>query len=140
MSGASKFDPHPSLKLTKHGNPVAIPHLGLDLVGLVNPPLNKNFWITVPMEYFTKWVEAISLHKATRGTLANFIKENIITRFGIPHRIISDNGMPFVNREVRRMLDLGLSKSTRHPPNSPHLPGFDPEPPDPTAPAVGLGS
>ena len=45
------------------------------------------------------------LCKATRGAVENFIKENIIARFRVPHRIIRDNGMPFVNREVRKMLE-----------------------------------
>ena len=49
-------------------------------------------------EYFTKWVEAVPLRKAIGGAVANFIKENIIVRFGVRHRIISDNGTPFVNR------------------------------------------
>ena len=57
-------------------------------------------------EYFTKWAEAIPLYKAIRGAVANFIKENIIVRFGVPHRIISDNGMPFVNSDVRKMLEF----------------------------------
>ena len=56
------------------------------------------------MEYFTKWAEAVPLRKATGGAVANFIKENIITRFGVPHRIINDNGTPFVNSDVRKML------------------------------------
>ena len=66
---------------------------------LINPPSCGYIWILVAMEYFTKWAEAIPLHKAARGVVANFIKENIIVRFGVPHRIISDNGMPFVNSE-----------------------------------------
>ena len=36
--------------------------------------------------------------------MVNFIKENIIVRFVVPYRIISDNGTPFVNKEVRKML------------------------------------
>ena len=36
--------------------------------------------------------------------MVNFIKENIIVRFGVPHRIISDNSTPFVNKEVRKMM------------------------------------
>ena len=79
---------------------------GLNLVGLVNPPSHGYIWIFMATEYFTKWVEVIPLHKATRGVMANFIKENIIVRFGVPHRIISDNGTPFVNREVRKMLEF----------------------------------
>jgi len=56
--------------------------------------------------FFTQWVEARPLHKATRGAIANFIKENIIFRFRVPHRIIIDNGTPFVNKEVRKMLEF----------------------------------
>ena len=75
------------------------------MVGPVNLPSNGNIWILVATKYFTKWMEEIPLGKATGGALANFIKENIITRFRIPHRIISDNDTPFMNREVRRMLE-----------------------------------
>ena len=38
--------------------------------------------------------------------MANFIKEDIIVRFGVPYRIISDNGMPFINSEMRKMLEF----------------------------------
>ena len=65
-------------------------------------------------EYFTKWVEAVPLRKATEGAVANFIKENIIVRFGVPHRIISDNGTPLVNSDVRRMLEFTKSSTTGH--------------------------
>ena len=57
-------------------------------------------------EYFTKWAEAVPLRKTTGKVVANFIKENIIVRFGVPHRIISDNGTPFVNSDVRKMLEF----------------------------------
>ena len=36
--------------------------------------------------------------------MANFIKEKIIAKFGVPHRIINNNGTPFVNSKVRKML------------------------------------
>ena len=77
---------------------------GLDLEGPVNPPSHGYIWILVATEYFTKWEEAIPLSKAVGGAVVNFIKENIIVRFGVPYRIISDNGTPFVNSEVRKML------------------------------------
>jgi len=48
--------------------------------------------------------------------MANFIKENIIVRFGIPHKIISDNGTPFVNKEVRKMLEFYQVKQHRSSP------------------------
>ena len=89
---------------------------GLNLVGSVNPPSCGYIWILVDTKYFTKWVEAIPLCKATRAVVENFIKENIIIRFGVPHRIISDNDTPFVNNEVRKMLEFYQIKHTSHHP------------------------
>ena len=57
-------------------------------------------------EYFSKWAEAIPLRKAMGGVVTNFIKESIIIRFRVPYRIINDNGTPFVNSEVRKMLEF----------------------------------
>ncbi|XP_028123473.1 uncharacterized protein LOC114320596 [Camellia sinensis] len=45
------------------------------------------------------------MRKADGAGVANFIKENIICRFGIPKVMLSDNGTPFVNRHVGRLLD-----------------------------------
>ena len=92
---------------------------GLNLVGPVNPPSHGCIWIPVATEYFTKWAEAVSLRKVTRGVVANFIKENIIVRFRVPHRIISDNGTPFINNDVRKMLEFYQVKHYR---SSPYYP------------------
>ena len=89
------------------------------MVGPVNPPSRGYIWILVATEYFTKWAKAISLRKATGGVVANFIKENIIVRFGVPHKIISDNSTPFVNSDVRKMLEFYEVKHHR---SSPYYP------------------
>uniref|UniRef100_A0A2N9EU18 Integrase catalytic domain-containing protein n=1 Tax=Fagus sylvatica TaxID=28930 RepID=A0A2N9EU18_FAGSY len=75
---------------------------GLDLIGPINLASGGYIWIFVVIEYFTKWVEAIPLRKATGAAVANFIREHIITRFGIPYKLISDNGTPFINKDVRK--------------------------------------
>lgn len=51
-------------------------------------------------------------HRSTRGAVANFIKENIITRFGVPHRVISDNKTPFVSKEVKKNVVVSLGKAS----------------------------
>ncbi|XP_059635388.1 uncharacterized protein LOC132277555 [Cornus florida] len=51
----------------------------------------------------TKWVEAVALSMAIGQVVANFIKENIIYRFGIPRVILSDNRTLFVNGRVRAL-------------------------------------
>ena len=86
---------------------------GLDLVRPVNSHSQGNIWILMAIEYFTKWIRAIPLCKAIGGTMANFTKENIIVWFGVPHRILSDSGTPFVNRHVRKMLEFYQVKHHR---------------------------
>ena len=44
------------------------------------------------------------------------------SRFGVPHKIISDNGTPFVNSDVRRMLKFYQVKHHR---SSPYYPQRD---------------
>ena len=92
---------------------------GLDLVGPVNPPSRGYIWILVATEYFTKWAKAVPLQNAIKGAVANFIKENIIVRFGVPHRIISDNGTPFVNNDIRKILEF---YQVKHHCSSPYYP------------------
>ena len=59
------------------------------------------------------------LRKAIGGAVVNFIKENIIVRFGVPHRIINDNGTLFINSDVRKMLEFYQVKHHR---SSPYYP------------------
>ncbi|XP_008231232.1 PREDICTED: uncharacterized protein LOC103330426 [Prunus mume] len=77
---------------------------GLELIGTMHPPSNGYIWILTATEYFTKWVEAVPLRKATGAAIANFIREYIVCRFGIPYKIVTDNGTPFVNKQVSSTL------------------------------------
>ena len=88
-------------------------------MGPVNPPSCGYIWILVATEYFTKWAKAVPLRKAMRGAIANFIKQNIIVRFGVPYRIINDNSTHFVNSDVRKMLEFYQVKHHR---SSPYYP------------------
>lgn len=47
--------------------------------------------------YFTKWVEIEPLITMTGKNIIKFVWKNIVRRFEIPHRIISDNGKQFAD-------------------------------------------
>lgn len=53
------------------------------------------------MDYFTKWVEAELLASITNRHVEGFVWRNIITWFGIPRAIITDNGMQFNNHNFK---------------------------------------
>ena len=86
---------------------------GLDLIGPINPPSNGHIWILAATEHFSKWVEAIPLKKATEAAISNFIREHITTRFRIPSRLISDNGTPFVNKDMKNLTEAYHIKHKR---------------------------
>ena len=78
---------------------------GLDFVEPINPPSKGCTWILVDTKLFTKWVEVMAIRKATSSSVANFLRENIICRFGVPNKIISNNGTPFLNKDVCRLIE-----------------------------------
>ena len=45
------------------------------------------------------------IKRATGSSVANFLRENIICHLGVPNRIIFDNGILFLNKDVRRLTD-----------------------------------
>jgi transposase InsO family protein len=54
--------------------------------------------IFVAIDKFTKWIEVKPLVKTTRAKVAKFF-DDIIHRFGIPYRIITDLGSNFTGSE-----------------------------------------
>ncbi|XP_070031670.1 uncharacterized protein [Nicotiana tomentosiformis] len=60
---------------------------GMDVIGPIEPkPSNGHRFIFVTIDYFAKWVEAV-----TKKAVVDFVHSNIICRFGIPKTIITDN-------------------------------------------------
>ena len=88
-------------------------------MGPINPSSNGYIWILVATKYFTKWVEAIPLKKATGAAIANFVREHIITRFRIPKRLISDNGTSFINKDMKGLIEAYYIKHGRSTPYYP---------------------
>ena len=62
---------------------------------------NKRY-LLVGTDYFTKWVEAEPLANIRDMDAKRFVWKNIVTRFGVPHTLISDNGLQFDSKAFRR--------------------------------------
>lgn len=50
------------------------------------------------------WVEAVPIRSTTAELICQFILDNIISRFGIPSTLISNNGISFKNKDVKKFL------------------------------------
>ena len=63
----------------------------VNLIRKIYPTSSKRHnFVLVSTDYFTKWVEAVPLKKAEQKDVIQFIKEQIIHRFGIPQSITTD--------------------------------------------------
>jgi hypothetical protein len=69
---------------------------GLDFIGEIHPHSSaQHKWILTATDYFTKWVEAIPTRNATDAVVISFLEENILSRFGCPRKIVTDNAQAF---------------------------------------------
>ena len=65
---------------------------GLDFIREINSHSSgQHRWILVATDYFTKWIEAVPTRKADHNVVMKFLTENIFSRFGCPHKFVTDN-------------------------------------------------
>jgi hypothetical protein len=69
---------------------------GLEFIREIHPPsLGQHKWILTAMDYFTKWIEAVPSRQATDYVIIKFLENNILSYFGCPRKIITDNTAAF---------------------------------------------
>jgi hypothetical protein len=62
--------------------------------------LGGHVYMLVPVDKFTKWIEATPVATQDSKAAINFIK-SIVFHFGVPHSIITDNGINFTSKEFK---------------------------------------
>ena len=93
---------------------------GIDVIGAIEPKAsNGHRFILVAIDYFTKWVEAVSYANVTRKVVTKFIRKELICRYGIPERIITDNA---TNLNNQMMSELCEEFKIKHHNSSPYRP------------------
>jgi len=60
-------------------------------------------YLVVAIEYFTKWIEAEPVAQITTHKIQHFVWKNIVCRFGIPKRLVSDNDTQFASQQLGKL-------------------------------------
>src|ERR1044071_2986090 len=94
-------------------------HWGIDIIGFLPTSPQRNRYIVVATDYFTRWPEAKPLKRADAASVAKFIYEGIICRFGTPTILQSDQGSHVGNELVQNLTNQFRIK---HPLASPYRP------------------
>ena len=101
----------PAAPLTSLMSPWPFAMWGIDLIGELPKGKGGVKYAVVAVDYFTKWTEAEPLATITAKKLVEFVYRAIVCRFGIPYKLISDNGKQFDCKEMRELCDnLGIKK------------------------------
>jgi hypothetical protein len=81
---------------------------GLDIMGPFPRAVGGYRFLYVFIDKFTNWLEATPVVKINKQSVVKFIK-SIICRFGVPNRIITDNGSQFTSGAFQgHCEDLGI--------------------------------
>ncbi|KAG9444917.1 hypothetical protein H6P81_016257 [Aristolochia fimbriata] len=76
---------------------------GMDIIGPITPKSDtERQYILAATDYFSKWAEAATYREVKATTVADFIRTQIIYRYGVPRYIVTDNGTPFRNKVMDR--------------------------------------
>jgi hypothetical protein len=96
------YQPHEPLHPTNMSWPFEM--CGTDVVGPIHPPSSKGHkFILAATDYFSKWAEVVALKEVKAKNVEKFIRTNLIYRFGVPSRMISDKGSNFRSKQIERM-------------------------------------
>lgn len=86
--------------------------LAIDLFGPLPITAEGYQWILIVEDVATKWVEIFPLKRATAEACARTLIDEVMLRYGIPRRVISDNGPQFVGAIMQQVsYCLGFSQS-----------------------------
>ncbi|KMQ83891.1 reverse ribonuclease integrase [Lasius niger] len=86
--------------------------LAIDLFGPLPITVEGYQWIFIIEDVATKWVEIFPLKRATAETCARTLIDEVMLRYGISRRIISDHGPQFIGAVMQQVsYCLGFSQS-----------------------------
>ena len=71
---------------------------GLDIIGPLPRALGNKKFLIVATDYFTKWIETEPLSHIRDMDAKRFLWKSVISRFGIPWAVISNNGTQFESK------------------------------------------
>lgn len=87
-----------------------------DLLGRIQVNQSNNFFIFVAIDHYTKWIETAIIRDKPVDTIKNAIETLIISKHGIPRKLLTDCGLEFTNEKMKELTDkLGIKWITGSP-------------------------
>jgi hypothetical protein len=111
--------PHPKAPLGTIPVSAPLDRLFTDILGPLPETPRGNRYVLLVTDHFTKWVEIFPIPDQTAQTCASVILNEVISRYGCPYDLHSDQGRNYESEifaELCRMLGVRKTRSSpRHP-------------------------
>ena len=98
--------------------------IATDILGELPLTDKGNRYILVVSDYFTKWTEAFPMPNMEARTVADIIVREVVSRFGVPSSIHSDQGRQYESQLFSEMCKVLHIKKTRTTPYHPQSDGM----------------
>lgn len=111
----------PRAQLQKYVVGAPMERWAIDILGPLPLTNKKNSYLMVVGDYFTKWIDAIPIRNMKANTIAQKFVNHIVSIFGVPMQIHSDQGQTFesdVFKEMCRILGIEKTRTTPYRPQS----------------------
>ncbi|XP_057443853.1 uncharacterized protein LOC130736009 [Lotus japonicus] len=95
----------PPARLSSLVSPWPFHQWGMDLLGPFDTAPGQLRHLIAAVDYYTKWIEAEPLAKITSARVQRFFYKNVISRFGVPRVLVTDNGTQFTSKGFRELMD-----------------------------------
>ena len=120
---ASRKSPNkvPKAPLQKYVVGVPMERWAVDVIGPLPLTNKRNSYLLVVGDYFTKWVDAIPMRNQKAITIAQKLVDRVVTIFGVPMELHSDQGPSFesnVFQEMCKILGIHKTRTTPYRPQS----------------------
>ena len=95
--------------------------IAVDLVGPLPESENKNSYIMVVGDYYTRWMEAFPLPNQEVTTVTEKLMDEVFLRFSVPEQLHADQGRQFESQlmsEVCKLLGIHKTRTTPYHPQS----------------------
>jgi len=110
------------LQLYNVGGPFE--RIQMDILGPFPASYKGNKYLLVISDCFTKWVEAFPLKSFKASVIARVFVDQVVSRFGVPLELHTDQGRNFDSRMFKELSDLLGIKKTRTTPFHPQSNGL----------------
>nr|XP_009792905.1 PREDICTED: uncharacterized protein K02A2.6-like [Nicotiana sylvestris] len=114
----------PSNELNSTSSPWPFSAWGMDVIRPIEPAAsNGHRFIMVAIDYFRKWAEAATYKAVTKKVAADFVRDLIVCRFGVPESIIIDNATNLNSDLMKPMCEIFKMKHRNYTTYMPQMNG-----------------